>query len=35
MSLNTLSKHQIICVYVSTNCHKCAESENTKKLKNF
>ena len=24
-----LSKHQIICVYVSTNCHKCAECANT------
>ena len=30
-----ISKHKIICGYVSTNCHKCAECANTKKLKNL
>ena len=33
MSSNTLSKNQCICVYVSTNCHKCAECATTKILK--
>ena len=35
MSSNTLSKHQCIRVYVSTNCHKCAECATTKILKNI
>ena len=29
--LNTLNKHQIIGVYVSTNCHKCVEYAYIKK----